>query len=297
MKTILTMSSGRFNHCSSIVTTGDNILIAWYSGDECSDDQTVNISCMSHDKVTTDHIYLEPKTGNPILFKHKNDIIIIYSEFESDTVSVKRWCDCSLWARKISVSNNTIAIGDRWKITDSGLSLLPRCKPLHVDDQTILPLYDERSAKCVIYKYDNGNCVKLSEFGDQVIQPTLFYDGTYVHAFCRNFGNGEIFSRHYVSDNFVEWYRIHHNLIYNNNSSLCTIYHYGKYLVLWNNTAGVIRSNLTLGEMTIGDDFRLAVKKIEVISADHGSYPSMCSHNEKLLISFTRNGEIVLTER
>lgn len=281
---------GNFNHCSCCCPLGpDQSVITWYSGTgECRDDQAVNILLISGH--LTDAIRLGPGTGNPIIWKEDHSCWLVYSRFESVTARlVDRWKTCSLWVQEIGHSSGGLRlIGEPRVLANADQHLLARCRPITINHTTYLPLYDEVARCCVLYAGKNGTYVEHARFGRDVIQPTIWTENKagqrMFYALCRNFGNNELFSQYYYSDDGIYWLGGSSSEFFNVNNSIHAMRWGTETVVLWNNCTTLRRANLTLGNVEVTDTVKS--KHLEVIS-EFGCYPSLACDDEFLYFTFT----------
>lgn len=287
------LTSGNFNHCSSVCHFNDGIMVAYYAGDnECADNQNVYLTFIRHQK-EIDKIRMGNGTGNPVLWIEQNTIVMLYSKFEEGMYHDRladKWKDCSLWVQAFTFSNDKIYFSSiPHRISSSDCHLLGRCKPLisrNSEDSTdsiILPLYDELLRCNVIYKGMFPTYKRLASYGTDMIQPTLWATDGVIHSASRNFNKTNKYSRHNSSTDSLAWSSEKDLNIYNRNSSLHAFTFDDRHFMIWNDTVSFDRSNLCIGE--IGND--LSVIKIESLDRLYGSYPSVSVNNESIVITYT----------
>lgn len=280
-------SASSFNHCSTVCPCDDGTLVAWYSGtNECHDDQSVHlifINQNSHSAI----IRIGDKTGNPILYRSGDDILLLWSKFEDDNRIVRlvdRWKYCSLWIQKIKIEDRPTLIGEPQRIVDSDCNLLARCPTVQYNGHVLLPLYDEVAGTCVIL--DGSDFKELSRFGEEMIQPTLWVRNNILHALARNFRTDRRYAQYTQSVDCKSWKTSADTKIYNNNSSVCTTSWNKSDVIIWNDTRSRYRNNLSLG--LLGRDYEcLSAITVEVVGMQYGSYPYCTVHNNELHMTFT----------
>jgi len=274
-----------FNHCASLCPCNNGVLLAWYSGSgECQDDQSVYITYLSHDK-STPPIRIGDKTGNPILWREADKVWMLYSKFEDIepvTMLAHRWRYCSLWLRQIIVTDNIQLLHDI-KVAEADQHLLARTNPIKVEETTILPLYDEVKRECVIFAGKNGHFHELSRYGNNTIQPAIWYDGITIHSLSRNFGTKRIRAPYFYSDDRGMTWRYSGLSGFNNvNNSIAVHKWDDEKLVLWNDVTGTFRANMTLG--IVGWNHTMPWPHVvRVVGAKYGSYPCLCVDDAGLL--------------
>lgn len=276
----------RFNHCSSICPYRDGTIFAWYSGSkECHDDQSVYLLYIDRDTISLP-LRIGDKTGNPVVWAEDDAIYVLWSMFENHVNirrSADRWKYCSNWVAALTVSNGRLTLSESVKLP--GNHLLGRCNPIRHHDYTYLPMYDELIRCCVLMKGKGGDLHEVARFGQDVIQPTIWYD-KYFQTLARTFHSTLTHAPFHLSYDGVEW-SSKKTQIKNRNSSLHALLWQKHVMLLWNDTTGAQRINLTLG-VVIGNQayplYRIA---------DYGSYPSLCEDNDgNLCLSYSGNGVI-----
>lgn len=299
-KTTKSYQAEVFNHCSSVHSLKGVQTLAWYSGKECEDSQSVYIVNPSlNDK---HKVIVGSKTGNPILFDHGGKTFLIYSKFESDRKGVLRWQDCSLWISQLEVSKRKQPIIlSHTKIADHSLHLLARCNPIKHGSKTLIPLYDEKEAKNVMMSMAEDNITPKIEYsyGQNNIQHTLFSFDDSVFSLSRNFRSYDDISLSQISNKSSLYdlggmrpganYR--ESPLYNLNSSIHAVNWGNEIFLLWNRKNKKMRTNLSLGKAKMFvDDGGYNIEVIETIDLTgekRGSYPSMCVDNNKLYFAYT----------
>jgi len=287
----------RFNHAAAICTSpsqDNRLLIAFYTGElECHSSQRVVIYRYDEGKIEGP-IELEFYTGNPVLFKSQHFAYIIYTKFEKFPNNRAHWWQhCSIWQRKIDIDSLTlgeakqIVFDEPLEIEDKSLGYVPRCNV--IQDQNgnfLLPLYREHYPHFhgVILKSTHGtNWKYLGQIGAddkaQVIQPTLWLDGSKICSYSRNFKPRHKPYAYYAEslDMGKTWSPLVLDDRYLNcNNSILALSN-GDPLVVWNNDS-YGRRNPTLGYMGS-----------PIIQLDsQGSYPAACWGNDnKLHICYT----------
>jgi len=299
-KTTKSYQAKTFNHCSSVHSFRGVQTLAWYSGKECYNSQSVYIiNPALNDK---NKIMVGSKTGNPILFGHNGKTFLIYSKFESDRKGALRWQDCSLWLSQLEVNKRKQpTILNHTKIADHSLHLLARCNPIKHGSKTLIPLYDEKTAKNVLMSLDKDSITPKIEYayGNNCIQHTLFCFDDSLFSLSRNFRAYDDINNHRISNksslydlgNARPGIIFRESSLFNLNSSIHAV-NWGKEIyLLWNRKNKKVRTNLSLGKakMFVDDDgYNIEViETIDLTGEKRGSYPSMCVDNNKLYFTYT----------
>lgn len=279
-----------FNHCSTICSHQDGVLIAWYSGsNECHDDQSVHIIFISPSK-RSDIIRIGDRTGNPVLWNHNNTTTLLWSKFEDDgpiNRTVDRWKYCSLWTQTIEMQNKPILKNRPECVIQSDKHLLGRCPPIIKNGQVILPLYDELEGNCVIA--DGSTFNELSRFGVGMIQPTIWAKHNKIHSISRNFRTKKKHAYYSSSADGTLWEEPQHTKISNVNNSVCVANWNRATAIIWNNTFLPYRNLLTLG--LLNNQQPLSAVPISVLGERYGAYPYCAVINNKLHITFTNSSK------
>jgi len=288
---LTTLGAAAFNHCSSVLPIEQGTIVTWYAGrGECLDDQSVYVAFLNNHK-QQDIIRIGDKTGNPIVWTQDGKINLLFSKFEDSHIVnnlADRWKYCSLWIQQLKlIDKQLVMIGRPIRIATSDAHLLARCPPVIHQDRLLLPLYDEYTRQCVIYTHSNGEYYELSRFGKDLIQPTIWSKNNALYALARNFTNiphnlAEVHS----SASGDEWQSEGTSELYNVNNSVCAANWRNGVAVVWNDTPGYHRANLSLGFLMHRKD-TLRPFKISNLSPLHGSYPTCVVHNDQLYITYT----------
>lgn len=262
-----------FNHCSTLLSADEELLVAFYTCDhECSDNQRV---VLTNNKTT---IEFEDGTGNPVLYKDAlGDNYILYSKFVDNPFiarPVMKWAFCDLFIRKIE-DVGSLKCSEPVKLADSGQHLLGRCTPIVSNGKTILPLYDEYAGECVLYSGNGFDFSEFKRFGSCEIQPAIWYDGN-LNALTRNFRSNNFYSKIHVGDSSSV------TSIPNNNSSIAVLYYMNSLLYVYNNTVGMRRKDLSVGVYTGSKNFQNLMRL-----DSYGSYPTIIGHRDGFAISYT----------
>lgn len=276
-------------HCSTICQHKDGVLLAYYVGPECRDEQHVQIEFYTNDELKSSYT-LHKKTGNCILIPQtKNEAIIIYSHF-NDTNGitypnnpVERWAYCSNWVSIITTLNDTIVISEPMPLnTQPGIGYLTRCAPIYLYKQWLLPIYHEKPGYGTILKSQHGlNWRTAGHIGLQLnkcIQPTIWEYGNTIYSLSRNTSKTHKTAWYSYSNDFGEtWNDIVSTSIDNTNNSLVVINNNNKNpLIVWNKGYG--RHNLMLGRLNQDD---LTIKQYKKLNrGPTGSYPNYCFDND-----------------
>lgn len=296
----LQISASKFNHCSTVCPNHKGVLLAWYSGaGECHNNQSVYVISIEGSQ-QSEPLRIGDCTGNPVLIPAKNDAILLWSQFE-DNGKVQqladRWKTCSLWVQKIGVRRGKVhLLGERNKITEPSQHLLGRCNPIIHNGSTILPLYDEVERTCVIFEGNDLEYTETSRYGTDIIQPTLWYKDNKIRSLARNFTQHNKKSYFCESIDGRSWSEPTSTCLWNLNNSIHVVNWNGEEIVLWNDTDGRYRKNLTIGVLKYETDemgfLRVGAEPIEIVGAARGSYPSMCVDNDgNLNFSFTNESK------
>lgn len=318
-----------FNHCSSINSFNNIQTLAWYGGKECDDTQSVyivNPALRVHQQEPFTKV--GGKTGNPIVFEHRGSIYMIYSKFESNRRGALRWQDCSLWLALLNVHKKKHpTIVDQVQIADHSLHLLARCNTIKMGTNTIIPLYNEKTAQNVIMVASEddllNNIPKITcTYGSGCIQHTVFRNGESLLSLSRNFRAyddverlaefrqrkkrysplwnltglellndiGEVDIRKASTPNS---FYFSDSKLYNYNSSVHAVDWDGEIFILWNRLATTIRSNMSLGRAAFYYDGICPTPLMKIHDVvdltfnKRGSYPSMCVDKGKLYFTYT----------
>lgn len=301
------MGTNPMVHCASVCPYRYGVLVAYYIGPECSDDQRVCIRYISDDAPNYKH-ELYRKTGNSIIWSLDNNTAgLIYSHFNDTdgtrlpTRRVHRWIYCSNWQTRVEVTANGIKTeGLSALSTFPPIGFLVRCTPIKVENEWILPMYREDRCYGMIMKSEDGwnwrTAGTIGMFGKEgqigpgvCIQPTVWWDGRRLHSLSRS--TRHKLAWYSVSDDLGEtWSQVTPSEIDNDNNSLVVI-NTGKPepWLIWNLGAG--RSNLVLGRLN--RDNNSAVPYLLLNKGARGSYPNYCFDTfGKLHIVHTDGGRI-----
>jgi len=272
-ETTHSISNNNFNHCSTLASINEKILLAWYSGSfECHNDQRVWLMRLEENTGITS---LEENTGNPVLFNDSDGkTFILYSEFapHQSIKGIDKWKFCNLYIREIFEDS----MSDRIKLADESEHLLGRCSPIVENGVTHIPLYNELDEYSVIYSGDGSEYVKSHVFGESEIQPAIYCENG-LKAFTRNFKSKRMYSRFHS----IEKQTANESNIPNNNSSLAVLKIDHVVFCVYNNTTNKTRKNLTLGYINNNKVFPF--RTID----QYGSYPTIIKHHDKIVISYT----------
>ena len=297
VKRSLQVSALGFNHCSSVcaLKSPRRTLLAWYSGSgECQNDQSVYV--ISIDGLSSSKpLRIGNCTGNPVLIPTTGgkDAILLWSKFEDNdryANLASRWKTCSLWTQAIGIRNDKITLlYEPECIAGPERHLLGRCNPLIYNGSILLPLYDEVNRKCVIFQ----DFKEIGQFGENMIQPTIWRKGNKICSLSRNFGSQAKKSQYCESTSGgITWTNPTSSDLWNLNNSVQVVSWHGEDVVLWNDTEGKQRKFMTLGVLEYKEGsfgfMEMTAKPIEVVGLQHGSYPSMCvDYDGNLNFSFT----------
>lgn len=294
-------------HCATICKYKKNIIIAYYEGQECTNNQRVVIEIWAGDKLILRNS-LYPKTGNCVLAPSNNRLELIYSYFNDTNMDgkvcsingqVRRWQYCSNWVaeiKSIQLDNTEVVYFNTKALQiQPSIGFLTRCNPITVDNERILPLYHEKYAYGRIMKQSNysdwytcGDIGMNNPRGFRMIQPTLWCDGS-LHSLSRNFSNEKSFAIYSRSvDMGHTWSEPKLSEIDNHNNSLVVAHDStSNPWVIWN--YGYRRNNLVLGKL----DGLKAVPLLKLNKTINGSYPNYCWDKGDLHIVHTDGVKIV----
>ena len=309
-----TYAPDRFSHAAAACTFRGGVLTAMYSGrQECHSSQRVYLYLSGKGEMKGP-IPLEPLTGNPILFTNKGIANIIYSKFEEFPAHKAHWWQhCTLWQRQIEDHNGILKLSEpKQLIVDEdesnpapGRGYLPRCNPIWINTPATsdtfagswyLPLYREQEPHFygVIMKSADGvtweHFGNIGKGGTRCIQPTLWYQGGYIHALLRNFNFGfrkrrlAYYSKALLSDGKWSMPIVNGN-IYNANNSLVVVdegQETKEPLFVWNNDPRG-RNDISLGVM--------GPTRIVAKLDDYGSYPAVCTDWDDLHVLYTAKAD------
>jgi hypothetical protein len=266
----------------------DGVLLAYYTGPECSDKQAVNVEFWRGEHLI-DHIKFPQKTGNSILIPTSHTkATLIFSYFEdtdgltTPKVAVDRWQYCSNWKTRISMHNHITATPFERLETKLPVGSLVRCAPLHLEKTWYLPMYREYNVCGEIMTSTNTyNWKTIGQLGAQqelngrfgagvLIQPTLWFNGKIICSLSRDVSRRRR-AWYSESDNYgVTWSEPVSTNITNDNNSLVAINdNSATPLLIWNFGAG--RKTLVIGRYT-DHDATVIVKLNNGIA----SYPNYC---------------------
>lgn len=297
-------------HCATVCPHKKGVLVAFYRGPECRDDQTVVIRYVENFKKKAE-TELYKKTGNCILWPFSDTMAgLIYSYFNdtdghrTPTRIVHRWMYCSNWVMNLLVEKNEIKTTNPVVLqTQPSIGMLVRINPIRVHNEWILPLYHEHTSYGQIMKNADsalswrtaGNIGLISNNGKVqkgcLIQPCLWYNGRKLCSLSRDITpTGRAW--YSESDDLGEtWAKPIQVLVSNFNNSITAINDGSSSpWLIWNHGRG--RFNLVIGkwdpvEMT-------AVPYLKLNKGSRGSYPNYCIDYDGLIhIVHTDMGRIM----
>lgn len=281
------------HHCSTICHRDKDYFIAFYNGQECTDDQHVVITHFSDFNSDYNILELDKKTGNPLIFEYKNKIYLIYSYFSDVDENgnkidygrglVNRWKNCDNFIGEVDVINGKIVLNNVEKI-DGCYGRLARCKPIYFNGEFLIPLYKEHNPLCEIWTFDGTSLSFKSSFGHvnidtmmlmkqnsltfnylgngYAIQPSLIELNGKLFAFCRNvcrINNLSDDRKSWIfnSSDAVNWSGPEYNIV-NHNNSLNTIPYNNNILFLLNTNRS--RSDMILcANNSVGIDLAIPI--------------------------------------
>jgi hypothetical protein len=281
-----------FNHCASITIINNTPIIVGYCGQECTDKQRVFIY---HNN---EYIYLENKTGNPIIWNYEDKLNIIYSKFEDKDKNgnyplypVERWKYCSNHHIQLSLDNIKLKEIPKSKEIPEMFGLLARCQPIMFNNECLIPMYREKNPRCEIWSFDGNEFTNKSIFGETdhisnlgrgcAIQPTLMIENNELIALCRNVAqppfNKAWFSK---SPDGVIWSELEESNIPNmNNSLVCIGYNNTNYAVYNQDRS---RSDIILRDLHKATSTQLGIGRANNLLSY--SYPNYALDGENLHI-------------
>ena len=126
-----TLSSARYNHCSSVCPHRDGVLIAYYAGQrECHPTQATRIVYWDGERYS-DTVKLADGTGNCVIWSiDDKEAVLAYSVFEKYLPErpVMQWMYCSNWLVKVSFVDGAIVVGEPKELEiDPRIGCLARC--------------------------------------------------------------------------------------------------------------------------------------------------------------------------
>jgi hypothetical protein len=283
-----------YGHCATIGSHLNGVLIAYYSGPECTDQQAVTVEYWQDDQQLASLRFAD-KTGNCVLIPYRSDrASIIISLFEDANgkehacTPVERWRFCTNWQINIKYNSGKLFFTDSTLLRiHPKIGCLVRCNPIKLNDEWLLPIYREHPCYGIILRSKNGWIwtqigkigAELLENNGVLIQPTLWYDGT-LHALCRNATHIKKAWYAESSDKGKTWSKPIQVEISNDNNSLVVI-HDGTASpwMIWNE--GLRRSKLILGKWIPHRKSAQAI--LQLNSGMAASYPNYCFDNQKRL--------------
>lgn len=297
-----------YGHCASICRHKNGVILAFYSGPECQDDQHVHIQYWEDEKLIDQH-QLSPKTGNCVVWpKDQFTAGLIYSYFnDTDGIdipitAVQRWMYCSNWKTEIRYNHRMIIHASQQFNTQPAIGYLVRCNPIKVNDIWLLPMYEEKHCFGLIMQSQDGeNWVTAGTIGTQkrnhkitrgsLIQPTIWHDGTTLHSLSRNMSRTARFAWYSTSENMGHTWSIPQTVnVTNTNNSLVAIHDETKEpWLVWN--LGLGRKYLVLGKW---DPEQLTAHPYALLNkSNNASYPNYCvDHKQNIQIVHTDGGVI-----
>lgn len=286
----ISLTAGKFNHCSSVCSLPNGVLIAWYAGSgECQDDQSVHLLFIDKNNKESEIVRVGNKTGNPVVWRDGQSVLLLWSRFEDDGPIVRladRWKYCSLWLQRVTPDGPRPKLG-RPRLLTAGQNLLARCNPIEVNSNLYLPLYNELLRTNVIFAKRGRRYLKVGMFGQDMIQPTLWFENDRLCSLSRNFGGYRTKSQYAESfDHGKSWSGPIDSTISNYNSSLHVVMHRGRPYVAWNDSHSPRRSHLTLGLLHRLEN-KIIIEPETIINSDYGAYPSLSSTGTELHLSYT----------
>lgn len=276
-------SEYRCNHCATIAPCGEGMAIAYYAGyRECDDSQHVVLTYRRPDGSFLDSgecVHLENNGGNPLLFRQNDKTFLIYSIFEKTAKEVshivQRWMYCSLWAREISFDGQ-LSVGEKFAVfKNPQIGFLCRISAFDHDGKTFLPLYHEGNCYGAIFEW-SGELKQVSKIGykcDNLIQPSIWFDGSIFHSLSRNsrpheYGMSCWYSK---SSTLRRWSHPELEQSLDNANNSIAVVNDGRPdpLVIWN--AGNSRHSLMLGKLK---GHSLGRQYAKICQRGYGAYPN-----------------------
>ena len=289
-----------YGHCATICPIDQGILLAYYGGPECTDEQSVHIEYWIKGRLMSE-IVLPNKTGNCILVPTSKDTAtIIFSYFEdtdgkeNKTTPISRWRFCSNWTMELNISRHKWIEHDeikRFQVLPIGA--LVRCSPIKYDNKILLPAYMEHNCHGIILEYskDQWNQLSTIGFGKNILmQPTIWSDENKVlHSLSRDITANRKAWYSKSTDKGRTWTDPIPTEIDNFNNSIVVIN--GTHLVIWNQ--GTNRNNLQLG--LLSNDYQSANPILKLNVDNGGSYPNYCVCDDRIEIVHTEMKAAAIT--
>ena len=323
MQTDIISLGNELHHCASIALVpagfGFDYAITFYYGKECTDDQRVVVCFMNKDGSVGSKIYLEHKTGNPVLFNYGNKLFLLYSVFTDATEDgipidygrrpVRRWMNCDNYIAEIIKANEGFELSNINKI-DGAYGRLARISPSLVattkeGNKLLIPMYREEDPICEIWTFDGEKVEKLSEFGlpqddlsyaqgslgeGYAIQPTLFHHKGSIHALCRNVTRDHENAFYFNSqDGGATWSKASLAQIPNHNNSISSVNHNDDVYFVYN----LERSRNSMVLSSINSNMRMPIHRPMPTPRVSYSYPNMISCGDALHVVHSNCSKIV----
>lgn len=299
------------SHCAAICKLYDGVLIAYYSGPECTDRQRVQLH-FYRDREIISSLTLPQKTGNCILIPvNEKEVTLIYSIFndtdgiENASSPVNRWRFCCNLKSTIYLNKDIIKITNPILLeTELSIGYLVRCSPIFNDNIWYLPIYMEHNVHGLILTSKDGwnwresgrigqsNKIYGSRFGSGVlIQPTIWFDEKNIlHSLSRDVTRNKKAWYSYSKNKGETWSEPETSSIWNDNNSIVVVNNNkSNPLVVWNDGFG--RSNLCLGQLNIDNKSISPIVKLN--ESFNGSYPNYCFDSDNNLNIVHTDGGVI----
>ena len=299
-----------YGHCATICPHKQGVLVAYYSGPECTDEQRIHIKYFEKGETKTENV-LPKKTGNCVLIPTQpQKATLIFSYFtDTDGINkprspIERWIYCSNWKVLVGSTEEGIRFNNCEILgIEPVTGLLTRCSPIQIKEKWLLPLYREHNCYGQIIQSSDGwrwqsqgiiggdRIEKSGRFGTGIlIQPTIWEDGKTCYSLSRDITKNRR-AWYSQSDDFGKtWSEPQTTQLWNSNNSLVAIQDKtAKPLLVWNH--GVSRSILLLGRW---DPNKLNARPfVKLNQGMASSYPNYCwDYKRNLHIVHSDSGPI-----
>jgi hypothetical protein len=298
-----------YGHCATICPHRNGVLIAFYLGPECRNQQRVVLQYWVGTEKLSEYLFYN-KTGNCVLWAINEDWAgLIYSYFnDTDGINypaklVHRWMYCSNWRVKVQADKDVFTVDSPVQLDlQPPIGYLARCAPIKVGRELILPMYREKCCHGQMLMSENGwdwwqgGAIGMDVQGAKLgkgylIQPTIWHDGKTLHSLSRNSKSGgrqAWYSR--SPDHGHSWSQPRTAKVSNTNNSLVAL-HNGTDApwLVWNKGNG--RHTLVLGRWI--QEELTAIPYLKLNAYANASYPNYCVDHKGLThIVHTDGGRI-----
>jgi hypothetical protein len=312
-------------HCATISPLKKGVLLAYYSGPECQDQQHVHMKYLENcDRSGKSYVIVKEaphrelpnRTGNCILIPNKEDSVVLIFSFFMDSNGpdqpkspVERWRFCSNWKTNVMESEGEILLGHIHPLggLQPHIGMLARCSPIFYRKSWLLPLYTEHDCFGIVAASCDGwdweargyigatNKTVNNRFGSgRLIQPTIWEDGNLLKSLSRDITQNHRAWYSESSDGGRTWSTPIKTELWNMNNSLVVIPTKKSTWVVWNH--GPNRMQLMLGkwdQKRLDATFSLQLNDPKSDGTCHASYPNYCfDAQNRLHIVHTDCGQI-----